>query len=185
MAEYKKLRTLDRAVGAARQGDSRQVDLSVEKLLVESVVSASYVINADELATAMQLVGVPYRQLMMANPQISCNPGLCLVYAREVFGVGPKYPTAMKGWGASEYRHEDKKYPHNMWVPIWFSLSDNPAGHVAVRQPDGSIWSASHPTSFEPVHHESLTDMEKYYSNRLTYLGWTEDIEGIRVVGRS
>lgn len=162
----------------------QQVDLYAEKPLSEMLTSAPFVINADEQAVEMSLVGVPYRQLVSPNPRIRCNPGLCLVYVREVFGVGPKNPTALKGWEASQYKHENKKYPKDVWVPIWFSLSDNPAGHVAVRQPDGSVWSASHPTQFEPVHHESLEDMELYYSHRLTHLGWTEDIEGVQVIGR-
>ena len=79
-------------------------------------------------------------------------------------------------------RHEDESFPQNAWVPIWFSLADEPAGHVALRQPDGSVWSASHPTQTTPVHHESLQDILSYYGERLTYLGWTEDIEDTPVV---
>lgn len=122
-------------------------------------------------------------QLIIPTPDISCTPGLCLVYVRETFGIGPKYPTATDGWEASPSKHEDNDFPDDVWVPIWFSLSDNPAGHVALRQPDGSVWSSSHPTKTSPIHHESLDDLLTYYNNRLTYLGWTEDIEGVAVIG--
>lgn len=122
-------------------------------------------------------------QLITPNPNIACTPGWCLVYVRETFGVGPKYPTASAGWKASGRRHKDKNFPKDAWVPIWFSLSDDPAGHVALRQPDGSIWSSSHPTARTPVHHPSFKDLLSYYGGRLTYLGWTEDIEGVLVVG--
>ena len=122
-------------------------------------------------------------QLITPDPSISCTPGLCLVYVRETFKIGPKYPTASAGWTASPSKHEGKDFPDDVWVPVWFSLSDNPAGHVALRQPDGSIWSSSHPTSTKPVHHDSLEDLESYYGNKLAYLGWTEDIEGVPIIG--
>jgi hypothetical protein len=120
-------------------------------------------------------------QLITPNPNIPCTPGLCLVYVRETFGIGPKHPTAAAGWRASTTKHTDKNFP-DAWVPVWFSLSDEPAGHVALRQPDGSIWSSSHPTSNTPTHHESLEDILSYYGNRMRYLGWTEDVEDVPVI---
>jgi hypothetical protein len=123
-----------------------------------------------------RVVGVT-TQHITPNPEIPCTPGWCLVYVRETFGIGPKYPTATAGWNASTYKHTDQNFPNNTWVPVWFSLSDNPDGHVVLRQPDGSIWSASSPTATTPVHHASLTELERYYGNRLNYLGWTEDLE--------
>lgn len=121
-------------------------------------------------------------QLITPNPNITCTPGLCLVYVRETFGIGPKYPSAIVGWNASAYRHTDQQFPANAAVPIWFTLSDNEFGHVALHQPDGSVWSSSSPTSTAPVHHPSLSDLLSYYGGRLSYLGWTEDVEGVRVV---
>lgn len=124
-------------------------------------------------------------QFITPNPAIPCQPGWCLEYVRETFGIGPKYPTAIDGWNASGYKHLDQNIPDGVWVPLWFSLSDNPAGHVVLRQPDGSIWSASSPTATTPVHHTSITDLMSYYGGRLTYLGWTEDVEGVPVVSLS
>ena len=104
------------------------------------------------------------------------------MYVQATFGIGPKYPTATAGWDASTHKHEDQDFPDNSWVPVWFSLQDNPDGHVALRQPDGSIWSSSSPTDTTPIHHASLHDIMSYYRNRLTYLGWTEDVEDELVV---
>lgn len=157
---------------------------SAADLQMAADVSSSYVVDADMQAEAVAIAAIPFRQLVEPSPKISCEPGMCLVYAREVFGVASKNPTAIKGWQNSQYKHENRKYPQDVWVPIWFSHADNPAGHVAVRQPDGSIWSASHPTASKPIQHESLEDMEQYYGHKLTHLGWTEDIEGVQVVGR-
>lgn len=123
-------------------------------------------------------------QLIIPNPQIPCTPGMCLVYVRETFSIGPKYPSAIANWSASTRKHRNKQFPISTWVPIWFSLSDNPHGHVALRQPDGSIWSASSPTATSPIRHTSLEDIQSYYDGRLTYLGWTEDVEDVQIVGR-
>lgn len=107
------------------------------------------------------------------------------MYVQGTYGIGPKYPTAAAAWGASAYKHADQNFPDNIWVPIWFTLQDNPDGHVALRQPDGSIWSASSATDTTPVHHSSLADIEGYFGGRLTYLGWTEDVEDTLVMGNA
>ncbi len=122
------------------------------------------------------------QQLIIPNPHIPCQPGMCLEYVRETFGIGPKYPSAITCWNGSTRKHEDQNFPHNAWVPIWFSLSDNPHGHVALRQPDGGIWSASSPTASKPVFHPTMNDLMDYYKGRLKYLGWTEDVEGVAVL---
>lgn len=121
-------------------------------------------------------------QIITPNPDIACTPGWCLMYVRETYRVAAKYPTATSGWEASMRKHHDQNFPENTWVPIWFSLSNNPDGHVALRSPDGSVWSASHPIRTNPVHHNSIQDTISYYGGRLTYLGWTEDIEDQLVV---
>jgi hypothetical protein len=121
-------------------------------------------------------------QLITPNPNITCTPGECLVYVQDTFGVAPKYSTASAAWDASNYKHTDQNFFDGVWVPVWFSLQNNPDGHVALRQPDGSIWSASSPTDTTPIHHSSLADIESYYGSNLTYLGWTEDVEDTPVV---
>ena len=121
-------------------------------------------------------------QLIIPNPTIPCTPGMCLVYVQDAFSIAPKYPTALASWEASAYRHMDSDFPQDAWVPLWFSVRDNAGGHVVIRQPDGSVWSASDPDATVPVHHASLRELVDYYSGRLTYLGWTEDVEDTLVL---
>jgi hypothetical protein len=70
-----------------------------------------------------------------------------------------------------------------VWVPVWFSLATNPLGHVALLAPDGSVYSTSDDSNV-PHHHPNMSHLIRYYanSNPLTFLGWTEDIEGVAVV---
>ncbi len=124
-------------------------------------------------------------QLITPNPDVPCTPGLCLVYVQSTFNIGAKYPSAIAAWNASQTQHTDYDFPDNVWVAVWFSLSNNEFGHVALRAPDGSIYSSSHPTSTTPTHHDSLIALELYYGGRLQYLGWTEDVEDVKVIGET
>lgn len=123
-----------------------------------------------------------YIQAITPNPNIPCEPGWCLTYVQGTFGIGAKYPTAISAWNASRYKHQDQSFPAGLWVPIWFTMKGEPAGHVALRAPDGSIWSTSHPTANAPYHHPTLAHLMSYYGGRLGYLGWTEDVEDTLVI---
>jgi hypothetical protein len=73
-------------------------------------------------------------------------------------------------------------FPEGCAVPVWFALEYEPAGHVALLMPDWSVYSTSDDATV-PHHHPSLDDLIAYYwRNPLTYLGWSEDISGVRVV---
>jgi hypothetical protein len=126
---------------------------------------------------------MPYRQLIIPNPNISCRPGWCLEYVRRTYNQKATYTTAISNWNSSPSKHRDKNFP-NCDIPIWFSLENDPRGHVALRMRDGSVYSASSSTSTIPVHHSSIDTLIKYYakSNPLTYVGWTEDIENVKVI---
>ena len=127
-----------------------------------------------------------YTQLITATPSIYCRPGWCLEYVRGTYRLPADvaYPTAISNWLKSPTKHQDRNFPDGMWTPIWFTLKYEPAGHVALLAPDGSVYSSSSPISNLPVHHSSLDALIAYYAraNPLTYLGWTEDIQGIKVM---
>lgn len=122
------------------------------------------------------------RQLITPNPNIKCFPGWCLMYVRQAFGLAGLYPSATAGWNAARFKHRDRNFPPGRWVPVWFHLAGEPLGHVALLAPDGSVYSTSDPGNV-PHRHPNLDHLLAYYW-RLgpTYLGWTEDIEGVSVV---
>jgi hypothetical protein len=123
-------------------------------------------------------------QLVTPNPNIPCKPGWCLQYVRQAFGAPIVEPTATAGWANADYKHADWNFPPGCWVPVWFHMDTEPAGHVVLRAPDGSVYSTSHPTSTTPTHHPNMAHLFQAYAryNPLTYLGWSEDISGVRVV---
>lgn len=128
-----------------------------------------------------------YQQTITPNPNIPCAPGWCLAYVNEAFGVPKRFPTATAGWVGSSTKHRDYDFPEGVWVPLWFHLKFEPAGHVALRAPDGRIYSTTSPFLRVPTIHPNLQHLLNAYAanNPLTYLGWTEDVEGTRVMAPS
>jgi hypothetical protein len=126
-----------------------------------------------------------YAQLLTPNPDIPCQPGWCLQYVRQTFGtIPPVHGTALQAWDASGTQHADRVYPGGCYVPVFFTLADNAAGHVALLCPDDTVYSTSD-LGTTPHHHNSLDDLIAYYAfygHPLTYLGWTEDLEGVSIV---
>lgn len=125
-----------------------------------------------------------FKQIISPNPNIACRPGWCLEYVRKTFGLGIVNPTATAAWNASPTKHRDRNFPA-AWVPVWFSVAGVPAGHVALRAPDGSVFSTTNPASTVPRKHPNLDDLMGVYARAglpLTYLGWSEDVQGTPVV---
>jgi len=125
-----------------------------------------------------------YKQAVAPNPNIPCKPGWCLQYVRQAFGQPAVYPTATAAWEASKTQHRDRNFPAGVWVPVWYGLDKEPAGHVVLRAPNGNVYSTSD-LSNTPHLHPDLADLERYYAYygmKLTYRGWTEDVQGIPVI---
>lgn len=123
-------------------------------------------------------------QTITPNPNIPCKPGWCLTYVNEAFGVVKRFGTATAAWNGSSTQHRGYDFPSGVWFPIWFSLANEPAGHVALRAPDGSVYSTTD-LSTTPRRHPNLADLMRIYAGAdmaLTYRGWTEDVEGTPVI---
>lgn len=122
-------------------------------------------------------------QLITPNPNIPCQPGWCLQYVRQTFRLAGVHPTATAAWESSPTQHPDRNFP-DAWVPVWYGLANEPAGHVVLRAPNGNVYSTSDLGS-TPHLHPDLGDLERYYAYYgmpLTYRGWTEDIENVAVM---
>lgn len=128
-------------------------------------------------------------QLIAPNTGIACKPGWCLQYVQDAFGVvgGPGYRwagSATQAWNQSPTQHPDWNFPSGVAHPVWFELANEPAGHVAIRMPDGTVFSTSD-LGNTAHHHSSMADLMGYYAYYgmpLTYLGWTEDVENVQVL---
>lgn len=115
-----------------------------------------------------------YRQLRAPNLKTVGKSGYCLVYARSVFGVGSKWATAALAWANASYKHTGNP-PNDASVPVWFKYGKD--GHVAVSVPGKGVYS----TTAQGVKvFKTVAECASYV--KATYLGWSEDINGVRVV---
>jgi peptidoglycan hydrolase-like protein with peptidoglycan-binding domain len=99
--------------------------------------------------------------------------GLCLKFVRTAFDVPSKYATAHEGWTAAQHKHSTSN-PGSIpaGVPVWFSPN-----HVAVSAGGGNILTTD--SSAPGPHEASITHWLSISGE--TLLGWTEDINGVRV----
>ena len=102
------------------------------------------------------------------------HPGLCLQFTRTVFGVGPRYASAISAWEHSTHRHTTAPPPGAV-VPVFFR-TPSPYRHVAVALANGKVVSTngSAISLWSSVEH-----LAEVY--RGPYLGWSEDLNGARV----
>ena len=112
--------------------------------------------------------------------------GWCLVFARMSFGVDSKYGYAAEGWQNAQSKHGGDLMPPAA-VPVWWTGGsrrcgpDNRqgCGHVVVSAGNGFCYS----TDFErrgEVNRVKIQDINMVWTN-LTYRGWSEDINGVRI----
>jgi hypothetical protein len=100
---------------------------------------------------------------------------LCLRFVRNVFGLPPGEPTAIAAWHEARSKHKGDSQPPP-GVPVFWSGGG--PGHVAVSVGNGWVVTSDFPSAGHvtkvPI---SLLDAAWH----LRYLGWTDDLEGVRV----
>lgn len=121
-------------------------------------------------------------QVRKPNLRVRGYSGLCLHYARRVFNVGPKYPTAWRSWSNAKRRYTVTPHPKNVSVPIWFKFYRGGVnfGHVVVYVPKKGYYSSPYRRGTPFAVLPSIREVERIYSAK--YVGWSEDINGVSVV---
>jgi len=117
-----------------------------------------------------------YQQLKQPNLSVVGQPEMCLAYVRAVFGATGEYATAAIGWQQAQYKHVGTP-PSNISVPIWFTY-DGPDGHVCLWN-QGTLHSTS---AKGMVTFPSIQALINWMGEDFEYLGWSEDVDGERVV---
>lgn len=104
------------------------------------------------------------------------TPGMCLREVRECYQVGPKSIDATSAWEDSPTKHRAGVPPRG--VPVWWTGGSAGHGHVAISAGDGLVWS---PDSKRAGYFDRVGISTPHEDWNLTYAGWTEDINGVRV----
>jgi len=127
-----------------------------------------------------------YKQLVAPDLSVVGTVGGCLSYARRMFGAPGGTLYASQAWRNTQYKHADQDFP-SVAILIWFDyfIGGSNQGHVATRLPDGLIYSSPYKLGTGHAVLNSITELIRMYSENgkhpMRYLGWSEDINGVRV----
>lgn len=113
-------------------------------------------------------------------------PGWCLRFTQTAWNAPVMYYCARESWDNSGFQHTDGL--PSVAVPVYWSWwgtingETRDWGHVAVLLPDGRVLSS--PLTWAQGYGQTIASSVDEVSNILgaTFLGWTEDINGLRVV---
>lgn len=122
-----------------------------------------------------------YKQLVQPNLNQTGVIGGCLAYAREMFGAPGGVTYAWEAWENAKYKYEASDLPTDAAVLMWYSytVDGKNEGHVTVNVPGKGIYSSPYAKDTSHAVVGSIADVERIYG--VTYVGWSEDINGVRV----
>jgi hypothetical protein len=103
------------------------------------------------------------------------DTGMCLKFVRgEAWKIGSLYGSAIEAWNAARYKHKGDRTPP-IGAPCFYS--GGKYGHIV-------IWRGSKMRSTDCTSAYDVSDADLDWPVRAwgdTYLGWTEDLNGVRL----
>lgn len=125
------------------------------------------------------------RQLVQPDTTVTDGAGWCLRFTQSVWGAPAKYESAWYAWTATQFKHTEP-LPEDIAVVVWFShygTYGNPPrydnwGHVVTYVP-GQGFLSSPQSGIGQKWLATIQDVERAFNS--TYVGWSEDINGLRV----
>jgi hypothetical protein len=134
-----------------------------------------------------------WHQAKTPNLGVTYTGGMCLEAVADAFGTPHVYPSAMADWlsgepagdyGSGHNHHEAP--PTGVSVPVYFSLGDEPAGHIAISLPDRRVASSTQNGTHKGLYiHPNMADLIRIYAEyhkTCIYLGWSEGTENTAIV---
>lgn len=103
--------------------------------------------------------------------------GMCLAFVRTAFGVAPKYASAIAAWNAARYKHRTTN-PNALpaGVPGFMTHPRSTYQHVFLSLGGGLMRTTNSITN-----RIQTVSIQSWLNNGWTLLGWTEDLNGVRV----
>lgn len=132
-----------------------------------------------------------YVQVVTPNVNVPGYSGGCLQYVDD--GVNPPHrqPTAQASWdyavktGAA---HPNEEPPNNVWVAVYYSIDNGQwagYGHVAWYYSDGKttkIYDSEYGAGMRSAPYSSGAELFQYMGWQMRYYGWSESVDGLRIV---
>lgn len=101
--------------------------------------------------------------------------GWCLMFVRLALGIRVLRPDAITAWSHAQKRHSAGVPPRG--VPVFWAIGEH--GHVALSDGGGYCWSTDIRRRGK-VDRVQVAEIARRWSSA-KYLGWTEDLNGVRV----
>lgn len=124
-------------------------------------------------------------QLVTPNVGTQDSAGFCLRFTQTVWGAPVRHATAWDAWEATEVKHSPaENIPGEVGVLAWFDHwgtyggQYGQYGHVVSWIP-GKGYLSSPTNGYGQKWLGSIEEVERAYN--CTYVGWSEDINGLRV----
>jgi hypothetical protein len=128
-----------------------------------------------------------YTQLVLPNLYVEDQAGFSLRHVQTCFGVPHKHSYAWVAWEATEHKHPMEDLP-NAYVPVWFSsitsssvMENFNQGHVLLWDPITQSLVGT-PMSGYGQRSYTIDMVEKHSGGKTKYVGWSEDLNGLRIV---
>lgn len=103
--------------------------------------------------------------------------GLCLVFVRNCYNIGSRYPSAAQAWNGARKKHETSSLANvPNGAPVFFSVPGNPYGHVALYLGDGLFR-----TNYSAKGTVITASLSHPVFNTMKMLGWSEDLNGVNL----
>ncbi|MFD2254775.1 hypothetical protein ACFSJM_10545 [Lactococcus formosensis subsp. bovis] len=132
-----------------------------------------------------------WKQKVIPDVNVPGYSGGCLAYVDD--GVNPpkRQPTAQVSWQYAvdtKVAHPGEEPPTGVWVPVYYSINNGPwagYGHVAWFYSDGNntvIYDSEFGCDNRTGPYSGGGDLFNYMGWQMSYLGWSEMVDGLRIV---
>jgi hypothetical protein len=113
-----------------------------------------------------------------ADAWIGYDTGMCLQWVRgPCWGLGSLYGSAIEAWNGAKFKHPGDRNPP-IGAPLFYS--GGTYGHIVIAKPHAAGMRSTDCTSTGRVGDAAISWIEENWAGR-TYLGWTEDLNGVRL----
>lgn len=127
----------------------------------------------------MSNLAIRTARLRSQSPRPTSEPGMCLREVRECYAVPAMYMDAAQAWEQAKHKHrtgDPADIPRG--APVFWTGGSEGHGHIAIGTGWGKCWSTDilRPGYFDKV---PVDMIRARWGMRL--VGWTEDLNGVRV----
>lgn len=132
-----------------------------------------------------------WKQKVTPNVNVPGYSGDCLAYVDDAVNPPHRQATAQVSWQYAvdtKVAHPGEEPPTGVWVPVYYSINNGPwagYGHVAWFYSDGNntvIYDSEFGCDNRTGPYSGGGDLFNYMGWQMSYLGWSEMVDGLRIV---